>query len=271
MKSTALAALAMTTLIACGPPSTRFISPSDVKWEQLNPKRGDRSPKAGPLWGKRTGPGPAGFLLWPVDGFSSPPHIHNVDYHGVVITGTVHNADPSAAEFYMPPGSFWTQPGKGLHITACKGQCLAYIEVADKFEVLPASRAQKDIAPAINLGPSKIKWIKPADIPPAAVYGVRVAYPMGKPEIGQAGATLLKLPAGSHGVWHQFHYTYHAVVIRGRPTHRAGGSNKTRTMDPGTYFGSKGNYSYELSCPGKDECMVYIRTKGPPRFWPVKQ
>ncbi len=36
---------------------------SEVKWEQLNPARGDKSPKAGTLWGDRNGTGPTGFLV----------------------------------------------------------------------------------------------------------------------------------------------------------------------------------------------------------------
>ncbi|MEM9489571.1 MAG: DUF4437 domain-containing protein, partial [Myxococcota bacterium] len=51
-------------------PTTTMVSASEVEWEQLNPARGENSPKAATLWGERTGPGPSGFLLRPVDGFS---------------------------------------------------------------------------------------------------------------------------------------------------------------------------------------------------------
>ena len=64
---------------------------SEVAWAPLNPARGDSSPKAGTLWGDRNGTGPTGFLVQFVDGFSSPPHIHNVSYRGVVINGLIHN------------------------------------------------------------------------------------------------------------------------------------------------------------------------------------
>ena len=94
-------------------PTSQIVSVSEAEWKQLNPKRGDQSPKAATLWGDRDGPGPSGFLLRPVDGFSSPPHVHTADYHGVVITGTIHNAEPSARDLYLPPGSFWTQPDGG--------------------------------------------------------------------------------------------------------------------------------------------------------------
>ncbi len=51
---------------------------SDLQWQQLNPARGDQSPKAADLWGNRKDSGATGFLVEFVHGFSSPPHIHNV-------------------------------------------------------------------------------------------------------------------------------------------------------------------------------------------------
>lgn len=76
-----------------------------------------------------------------MDGCSSPPHVHTADYHGVVITGTIHNAEPSARDLYLTPGSFWTQPDGGVHITAYKGNCLAYIEMDGAYDVLPVENA----------------------------------------------------------------------------------------------------------------------------------
>ena len=56
---------------------------SEVEWTHLNPKRGDKAPRAGTLWGDLNGTGPTGFLLKPTDGFKSPPHIQNVSVHQV--------------------------------------------------------------------------------------------------------------------------------------------------------------------------------------------
>ncbi|GAA4451586.1 DUF4437 domain-containing protein [Novipirellula rosea] len=61
---------------------------SEAEWTQLNPPRGDASPQAATLWGARAGTQAMGFLVKFVDGFSSPPHIHNVTYRGVVIGST---------------------------------------------------------------------------------------------------------------------------------------------------------------------------------------
>ena len=172
---------------------------SEVKWQQLNPARGDKSPKAGALWGDRTGSGAAGFLLKPVDGFRSPPHIHNVAYRGVVISGTIHNNHPNAEEMWMPQGSFWTQPAGGVHITAAKGSNnLAYIEVEDKFGVLPAEKAFSSPEKPINVDRSNIIWLDNLGMP-AVSNGVKVAFLWGKPQDNQLYGTLIKLPAGFSG------------------------------------------------------------------------
>ncbi|MET0000674.1 MAG: DUF4437 domain-containing protein, partial [Candidatus Thiodiazotropha lotti] len=116
---------------------------SEINWEQLNPARGDKSPQAGTLWGDRKGSVPTGFLAKFVDGFSSPPHIHNVTYRAVVISGTIHNDDPDAADMWMPAGSFWTQPKGEVHITSAKGSTnIALVEIErGPYLVLPVEKA----------------------------------------------------------------------------------------------------------------------------------
>ena len=92
---------ACTSLQVVAEPTNEVILASEVKWEQLNPARGDKSPKAATLWGDRKGSVPTGFLVKFMDGFSSPPHIHNVSYCGVVISGLIHNDDPNADSFML--------------------------------------------------------------------------------------------------------------------------------------------------------------------------
>ncbi|MFC4992892.1 DUF4437 domain-containing protein [Rubritalea tangerina] len=96
------------------------VTAAQVSWGALNPARGDKGPRAGALWNDRTTKKPSGFLVRFSDGFSSPPHIHNVTYRGVVISGQIHNDDPEATEMWMPPGSFWTQPAGEVHVTSGK-------------------------------------------------------------------------------------------------------------------------------------------------------
>ena len=111
-------------------PTNKVLLRSEIKWEKLNPARGDQSPQAGTVWGDRKGEVPTGFLAKFADGFSSPPHIHDVTYRAVVIKGSIHNDDPKAANMWMKPGSFWTQPKGESHITSAKGEeNIALVEI----------------------------------------------------------------------------------------------------------------------------------------------
>lgn len=134
---------------------------SEVEWTPLNAARGDASPMAATVWGDRAGTQPTGFLFHPADGFSSPPHIHNVTYRGVVIRGEIHNDDPSAAEMWMPAGSFWTQPKGEPHITSARGDdVLAYIEIdRGPYLVWPVDQSFESDERPVNVDASNIVWV----------------------------------------------------------------------------------------------------------------
>ncbi len=270
-----LAAVAMASLPACSSPGgpkakavnqnnapAQVLLTSEVQWEQLNPARGDASPKAGTLWGDRTGPGPGGFLLQPADGFKSPPHIHNIAYRGVVISGLIHNDDPNAEDMYMPVGSFWTQPAGGVHITAAKGSnSLAYIEVEDAFGVLPAEKAFDSQEKPINVDASNIVWVDQPGMPTSA-NGPKVAFLWGNPQDGPLNGTLVKLPAGVTAHIRSRDSSFRAVVILGRPKHRVPGKAEINTLEPGSYFGSQGESVHQISSEAGQESIIYVRMEG---------
>jgi hypothetical protein len=236
---------------------------SDVEWTPLNPLRGDKAPKAATLWGDRSGTGPSGFLVRFADGFSSPPHIHNVTYRGVVISGLVHNDDPDAVDMWMPAGSFWTQPAGEVHITAAKGSnSVAYIEIEQaSYLVLPPNEAFDVGSRPINVHASNIVW---TDLPgvPASATPQRVAFLWGDPQDGQPHGMLVKLPAGYHGELRSDGACNRAVVITGQIGHQLLGGADMRKLEPGSYFSSSGNAVHRLSCDGADECIIYMRTDG---------
>lgn len=237
------------------------MSTSDVVWEQLNPARGDKSPMAATLWGDRTGPGPSGFLLRPVDGFKSPPHVHTAHYHGVVIRGAVHNAAPDAEEDYLPPGSFWTQPGGGVHVTAARGDSLAYIEVEGAFDVLPADRATNGDERAVVMRASSIAWV---DVPgaPASGDGPKVAALWGERHDAEPRGTLVKVPAGLSATIRSRGAMFRAVVIRGSVRHRSSSRTADTLAEPGSYVSSKGEFAHQVSCDAGEDCIVYVRSTG---------
>jgi len=243
-------------------PTLNIILISEVKWEDLNPARGSSSPMAANLWGDRTGSGPAGFLVKFEDGFSSPPHIHNIAYRGVVISGTIHNDDPNADEMYMTSGSYWTQPGGGVHITAAKGSnAVAYIEVEDAFGVLPAEKAFDSTDKPINVDASNIVWVNQHGMPNSADVP-KVAFLWGDPEDDQLSGTLFKLPAGFDGMISNSSSDFQAVVIQGQPQLHSTDETHAKTMEPGSYFGSKGESTHQISCEDGDDCIIYVRMDG---------
>lgn len=249
-------------------PSYEVVLASEVEWAQLNPARGDQSPKAGALWGKRTGFGSAGFLLKPVDGFKSPPHIHNIAYRGVVISGTIHNDDPNADEMYMSTGSFWTQPAGGIHITAAKGKnTLAYIEIEDAFGVLPAEKAFPSQEKPVNVDASNIVWV---DYPgqESSTPKAKLAFLWGNPQDNNPSGILLKLPKKFTGVIESSGSELRAVVIQGNSKHQVAGKAESKDLTPGSYFGSQGNLSHQISSK-EEEVIFYIRMKGKFKLTPA--
>lgn len=236
---------------------------NEVKWSPLNPLRGDLSPRAGKLWGDRTVGGPSGFLVRFKKGFSSPPHIHNVTYRGVVIHGLVHNDDPDAAKMWMPAGSFWTQPAGEVHITAADGEDnLAYIEIGDgPYLVKPAKQSFDNGERPINVDVSNIVWVDPRNAV-ATGNGAKMAYLWGEPKDGYQNGTLLKLPAGFRGEISSSGTSLRAIVVGGEASHQTQPSGSPETLEPGSYFGSKGDAVHQVSCDVKSDCLIYARSNG---------
>jgi len=250
--------------------TSKVVLKSEVKWENLNPARGDKSPKAGTLWGDRNGSGPTGFLLKPTDGFESPPHIHNVSYRGVVISGFIHNDDPNAVNTWMPKASFWTQPKGEVHITAAKGSnTLAYIEIEKgPYLVLPSKEAFYSGERPVNVDKSNIVWLDASNITwieqsgmPASANGPKVAFLWGNPQDNQLNGTLVKLPAGFTGKINSHGSTFRAVVIKGQPQYQVSETD-VKTLEPGSYFSSKGESVHQVSSEAEKECIIYVRSEG---------
>jgi hypothetical protein len=273
------AALLMAVLAALGPahaePSgssesstVEVVQASEVEWTYLNPARRDKAPMAGTLWGDRSGTVATGFLLKPKDGFESPPHIHNVTYRGVVIRGLIHNDDPGAAEMWMPAGSFWTQPKGEVHITAAKGDTLAYIEIGEgPYLVQPSEEAFDSGERSVNVDQTNIVWLNAADIvwidegkADGPSTGIEVAFLWGKRQGGHLNGTFIKLPAGFSGTLRSRGDTFRAVVIQGTPRYTL--SEETKPLEPGSYFGATGPAAHTLSSAPEAETILYVRTNG---------
>ncbi len=227
---------------------------ADVEWGDLNPARGDASPRAGDLWGDRAAGGATGFLVRFANGFSSPPHIHNVTYRGVVIGGEVHNDDAGAAPMWMPAGSFWTQPAGEPHVTAARGaRTLAYIEIDDgPYLVRPQERAYDTGERALNTHASNVVWV---EAPGATGSGARVAFLW---ESADARGSFLRLPPGFEGSIEHAGEVFRAVVIDGGVV--VHGADDPRALEPGGYFGGADRALRRAALSSPTETVLYLRT-----------
>ena len=166
----------------------------------------------------------------------------------------------------MPAGSFWTQPAGQVHITAAKGNTLAYIEIeAGPYLVLPVEKAFDDGQRPVNVDESNIVWLDASSTTWAGQAGARahgpaVAFLWGHPEKGKLNGTLVKIPAGFTGTIRSRGSTFRAVVIQGRPTHRVPGETDATTLEPGSYFSSTGAAAHQVSSGVGADCIIYVRT-----------
>ena len=239
------------------------VTADNVEWGWLNPLRGDKSPAAGKLWGDRTKNEPAGFLVKFNKGFSSPPHIHNITYRGVVIKGLLHNDDEQAAKQWLPAGSYWQQPAGEAHITAADGQeNMAFLDIQEgPYLVKPTSEAFDNGERPVNVDKSNMVWLNANDIEwVASKSNVETAFLWGSHEKNQLRATLLRLPAGFKGKIKNLSPNFRAVVISGGLTHQFSKKGDKNELAPGSYFGVEED-SKSIITTDK-ETVIYIRSNG---------
>ncbi|MEM9166492.1 MAG: DUF4437 domain-containing protein [Planctomycetota bacterium] len=253
--------------------TTLIVVPYDeVDWGALNPARGEAGPRAADLWGDRTGTDATGFLVRFSEGFSSPPHIHNTTYRGVVIEGLVHNDDPGADESWMPPGSYWTQPAGEVHITSAKGDGrIAYIEIEHgPYLVMPPEQATDNGERAINVHAGNLVWLDASTsrritLAPgmAAADGPRVTFLWGDPQSEQPGGSLVELPAGYTTTLKTSSHSMQAVVIQGAARLDTSGTDRSRMLTPGSFVGAVSEDGIAVAWRSAETTWLYVRTNGP--------
>jgi len=252
--------------VANADPTVELVPRSEVDFQPLNPLRGAASPQAGMLWGDIKADVPSGFVVKFRDGFASPPHIHNLTYRAVVISGLVHNDDPDAAYMWMEPGSFWTQPAGENHITAARGEdVVAFLDILEgPYLVKPAKEEFDNGERPINVEARNVIWLDAGDAPwirgSQTLAGLQMAFLWGEARDGKLNGTFLKLPAGFSGVLDGGGDTVKGVVISGTATYKA--SDAQSTLAAGSYFGSDGDAKHRIACEAGAECVLYIHSIG---------
>lgn len=249
---------------------------SEIQFQPLNPARGDSSPQAGLLWGDIREDVPSGALIVFADGFSSPPHIHNITYRAVVIEGAVHNDDPDAEDMWMEPGSFWTQPAGESHITAAAEgtRGVAFLETLEgPYLVQPAEEAFDNGERPINMEARNVVWLDSSDVTwleypdtlPSAT-GPQLGLLWGSTLNGQRNGSFLKLPAGSGGRLQGNDTWLRAVLVQGNVTYQVPGDSTEKALTPGSYFGSNTTAELRVACETGEDCIFYVSTEGKYRF-----
>ncbi|NNE19832.1 MAG: DUF4437 domain-containing protein [Myxococcales bacterium] len=56
--------------------------------------------------------------------------------------------------------------------------------------------------------------------------------------------------------------TLSAVVIQGELEHEEPGGTDIKTMEPGSYFSSRGECAHQVSCERGDDCIIHARMEG---------
>ncbi|MEP4036071.1 DUF4437 domain-containing protein [Pseudophaeobacter sp.] len=267
MSCALIASVAATSSFA----ETKVTLRSELTQQPLNPARGEASPQANVLWGDITKDVPSGIILEFADGFSSPPHIHNITYRAIVIEGAIHNDDPGAAVMSMGPGSFWVQPAGEDHVTStvAAGGAVAFLEILEgPYLVQPSDEAFENSERPLNLVFDNIVWLPAEDmrwlgVPGAASSdGAEMALLWGDLEVGKLSGTLLKVPAGTQGTLTGQDTLLRSVVIQGAVGLDVLGKGQTVELEPGSFFSASAGDANMLTCTADTECTVYLRTKG---------
>lgn len=234
----------------------------DVNWGYLNPLRGDKSPGAADLWGDRTKNMPTGMLVRFNKGFSSPPHIHNISYRGIVIKGLMHNDDPTAESLWLPQGSYWTQPAGQNHITAANGEeNLIYLEIDSGPYLVQPSKEHFDNGDApINQHMTNYVWLDKKVFTQIEQEGVKATFLWGSPDKGVLGGTLLSLPKAFKGNIAVDAEEFKVVVIKGNIEYESQELNESMVLNPGSFVDSSGRFIHQLST--HTDTLIYIRTNG---------
>lgn len=239
--------------------NSKVVSADDITWGYLNPLRGELSPGAANLWGDRTKDTATGMLVRFKKGFESPPHIHNITYRGVVISGLMHNDDPSAEKMWLPSGSFWTQPAGEEHITAANEESnLIYLEIdSGPYLVQPSAEKFDNGERPLNLHRDNLVWLNNHDLHDIKAEGVKSSFLWDSNST--LGGSMVKLPVGFNGSISTQASEFRMVVISGEINYRANPKNAVKNLAAGSYIESTGQFSHNITNQTGREVIIYIR------------
>lgn len=244
----------------------KIVPAESVNWGYLNPLRGDKSPGAGELWGDRTKDLATGMLVKFNHGFSSPPHIHNITYRGIVIEGELHNDDPGAEQMWMPTGSFWTQPAGESHVTAAAGETnLIYLEIdSGPYLVKPSKEKFDNGERPLNLHINNMVWQSLFGASDGLAKQAHISHLWGSTEPAEVGGVLLKLSSGFNAKLFADGNELKAVIIKGEVKIQIDEKAQPKILSKGSFFEFKGSTQLELVIT--KDALLYLRSDNQYKF-----
>ena len=183
----------------------------------------------------------------------------------VVSDGVVHNDDPTAAMFWMEPGSFWTQPAGETHITAVgPGGGLAFLEIeSGPYLVRPSEEAFDNGERPINNEARNIIWLTANDTTwVTGEAGAEMAFLWGEPRDGVRNGSFVRIPPGAAARLDTGGTPLKLVLAKGELTHTAQDLSTAQNLTAGSYVGSEGEVSHDMTCTGATPCLVYVSATG---------
>jgi anti-sigma factor ChrR (cupin superfamily) len=123
-----------------------FMTPSDLKWIDLDPK-GAPGVQVASLWGDHA-KGPFGAFFKLPAGFAVPLHTHTNTMKVAFISGTYIQAPEGKPEVRLGPGSYMMQPGGNYrHTTSCDkaSDCVLFVEGSGRFDLKPVAAAKAPV------------------------------------------------------------------------------------------------------------------------------
>lgn len=147
---------------------------------------------------------------------------------------------------------------------------MAYIEIdGGPYLVRPTDQAFDNGERPVNVDPSNMVWLNVSDIAWAgesdsrgSSNGPQMAFLWGAQQNDQLNGTLVKLPAGFKGEIHSSGSVFRAVVIRGQLQYQMQEDAATKTLEPGSYFGTDGASTHRVMSAPDMESVLYVRTTG---------
>lgn len=165
---------------------------------------------------------------------------------------------------WMGPGSYWTQPLGESHITAAKGKnTTIFLEIlSGPYLVKPSKDAFDGGERPINIDARNIVWLNAKDTTWITGDGPKLAYLWGSTTGNSKNGTFLKLPSGYNGLLSTNAPHMRVVTIQGDIGVQVSKNADKQRLEPGSYIGTQGAASHQVTCVADTACLLYLHTDG---------